>query len=559
MRRREFLIAATAGASLAACASDKRTAFSANAAAVASTVGALLPAAGTGSLSAVIEYDGQVYRYDELNGTDLGPYTDPQNRFVQNSIVTTNEHLPLTVSFRRDRNSDRIEVVFELGRLWSPAAPANLIGYDVTIMWGDKAVYRTNVPQHFWFSRWRWQSAPRPVSGKIDSLIKSGLLPHYDARATFGSAQGVKPQSYQIMQLAGISRYMPETGERDDIGPLTESQAQFICTGSNVALQTLLAQAEAAGTIPWHFRDERTGAPIDVVRYGNATLASPQAGKPFIAGTTTSITADTAHQPAIAYVPFLLTGDPYHLETMQFQATYNIVTWDPGFRYRTHQVRGHAWSLRTLGQVAQVTPDDTPRWMLGRSYFHGLLNKQRDWMSQTFVAAPEPPRGIFRAIDESFGDRGDGDLQAHTYIAPWQEDFEAFILCWLVLMGHNDWEPIARWKIGSTIARTNGKSGWPRSHATPYYLILRRDQNSPWATSWGEAAALNAAAYAKDGSETDHLFAGGALAYPSYTRGVLAMAARLNFPEAKSCYEWINNELRRYATSKPLSYKWAIT
>jgi hypothetical protein len=49
------------------------------------------------------------------------------------------------------------------------------------------------------------------------------------------------------------------------------------------------------------------------------------------------------------------------------------------------------------------------------------------------------------------------------------------------------------------------------------------------------------------------------LAYPSYTRGVLAIAARLDFPQAKSCHEWIDNELKRYAARKALSYKWAIT
>ncbi len=275
-----------------------------------------------------------------------------------------------------------------------------MTSYNVTIMRGDKTVFRTNVPQHYWFSRWRWQSAPRPVTGKVDSLIQSGLLPHYEAGATYGAGRGVKAQSYQIMALAGITSYMPTTGERDDIGPVTESQAEFVCTGNALALQTLLAQAEAAGTIPWHLRDERTGAPLDTIRYDKATIYSPEAGKPFIARTKTGVTVDPAHQPAIAYVPFLLTGDPYHLETMQFQSTYNIVTWPANARYRTHQVRGHAWSLRTLGQLARVTPDATPRWMLRRGYFQELLNKQRDWMTQTFVAASDPPRAVFRSIND---------------------------------------------------------------------------------------------------------------------------------------------------------------
>ena len=62
--------------------------------------------------------------------------------------------------------------------------------------------------------------------------------------------------------------------------------------------------------------------------------------------------------------------------------------------------------------------------------------------------------------------RNDGPLEAHTVVAPWQEEFQAFIYGWLVQMGHGDWEPIFRWKIGSTTGRTDGKSGWIRAHCT---------------------------------------------------------------------------------------------
>ena len=75
--------------------------------------------AGSGPLSAVIEHHGSSYRYDETAGTDFGDFVDPLNRFVQGCVSATHRELPLSVLFRRDRTSDRAEVVFELGRLWA--------------------------------------------------------------------------------------------------------------------------------------------------------------------------------------------------------------------------------------------------------------------------------------------------------------------------------------------------------------------------------------------------------------------------------------------------------
>ena len=76
-------------------------------------------------LSAEIEINGRTYRYQEANARDLGDYIDPQGRFVQTCRMASDSGLPMTVLFRRDRGSDRAEVVFELGRCWS-GEPAHL-------------------------------------------------------------------------------------------------------------------------------------------------------------------------------------------------------------------------------------------------------------------------------------------------------------------------------------------------------------------------------------------------------------------------------------------------
>ena len=67
---------------------------------------------------------------------------------------------------------------------------------------------------------------------------------------------------------------------------------------------------------------------------------------------------DTAHQPSFAFVPYLVTGDHYYLEELQFWTLFNLFASNSGYRelwprvwVKSDQVRGQAWSLRTLGEV----------------------------------------------------------------------------------------------------------------------------------------------------------------------------------------------------------------
>jgi hypothetical protein len=100
--------------------------------------------------------------------------------------------------------------------------PASLAPYTVVISRGDHVLATLNPPQHYRFARWRWQSSPRPVIGKTDSLISQNLLPPYAHSASSGSSPpSMHFAPYTILGLAGVTAYMPQTGERADIGLLT--------------------------------------------------------------------------------------------------------------------------------------------------------------------------------------------------------------------------------------------------------------------------------------------------------------------------------------------------
>lgn len=511
--------------------------------------------AAGGPLAVEIRQAGRTFRYEEVSGADLGDYADPRGKFVQGCVLVVRDDCPVRVMFRPDRGGTRREIVFELGDPWSPN-PANLGPYDVRILRGDAVIAQGSVPAHYWFSRWRWHTAPRKLIARPAELIAQRLLPAFDP-ALARDASHVRATGYTIMNLAGIMAYMPTTGERADIGAVTEAQGEYVCTQSVDALAAVMAQAEAAGTVPWNIRDPKTNAPVDVAAYPQASLYGKEVGRPFIRQAKVPVVVDDSHQPALAYLPYLLTGDPYHLETLQFQATWNILHFPPAYRYSINQVRANAWSMRTLGQAARITPDRVPSWLLPRQKFSRLLESHRDWLLRDFVNGSAPVRTVFRTTMGSFGDIQGGGSHGVT-LAPWQEDMQAFIFGWLVQMGHDDWTPIFRWKLGSTLARTDGKSGWPRAVCAPYEMWLRPSPTSPVANSWVEAWRYTQPHQKIQPSETDHWIRGN-LAYFSYARAVLAIAHQLGVPEAASPLGWVDNEWRRVmGRASGIEYKWAF-
>lgn len=534
--------------------------------------------AGRVPLTAIVTVQGQApVTFREVDGQDLGTYNDPAGRFSQRCILTRNAALPgFAALFRPDVSGGREEVVFELGTLFA-AGVGHLGVYSVDIMAGSALLFRQTMPltfggtapAHYWRSRWRWNPTPRPPTGATASaLIAAGLLPNYSEAITGGFTPASPVSAYAPMGLAGLTGDMRGTGERPEIGPVTEPQADWICTGRASALATMLAQAEASGTFPWHLRDETTGAPIDTFAYPKASMyGQPDAGAvpymPMSFALDGKVVPDAAHEPALAYLPFLLTGDPYYLEEQQSAVNFNIVCQSVNGRAFDvyFAIRAHAWSLRSAAQAAKVTPDTVPAWLLPRSYFVRHLNDNRDWMLANYVNNTVAPYPMFRTIEKTFGDNDESPAApSGTYCQDYMEEFEAFILSWVVRIGFADWRPIFDWKIQNTIARTNGTSGWVRAISTPYRQILRASRADPWLPDWASSWALTSQRYGWVVGDPNVLpISGDDISYPSYSRGVLAAAQGMSVPGAADCYSWLDGQLRTALTTRRyIARKWAI-
>jgi hypothetical protein len=375
------------------------------------------------------------------------------------------------------------------------------------------------------------------------------------------------------MDNAGVRVDVSGTGERNDIGPVTEFQADYIITGRGSSLAALRAQAEASASMPTHVRDEQTHAPVDFFKYPALDWYHDDSGDPWIIGSEAIRDSEgrmicewdlsSSHDPALNYLPFLLTGDPYHLEELQFQgnrtlgrSNYHRVDAKAQIVH-PGQTRGYAWSMRTIFQLAAVTPEQTPSWLKSKAYWRRIVADNLTWFTKTYVDNPSPACSVFAAAT------------AVDDVAPWQEEFLAFCLGWGVMLGFEEWRKAFRWKVRSTLARTDGKSGWPRQWCTPYFMVVSKVEPEDgvytaksrpdiWLKSWKEAWDVHRAD--PDNEVVEPFPDKTSWAQPNsryyllYTRGVLALATHLGVAEAREPYTFVDN----MAKAKTMDYKWAI-
>jgi hypothetical protein len=260
----------------------------------------------------------------------------------------------------------------------------------------------------------------------------------------------------------------------------------------------------------------------------------------------------------LSFLPYAITGDPYFLEELQYQATFDDLIDPPGYKQKVGQVRSSAWSLRTLAQVATMTPDNVPSWLRPKSSWTTMLGQVRDSYRSRFVDGREPPQTVFHTTQTAFDDRGGGPVPPGVQINPWQEDFQCLSLGWIALLGHEGWESIFRWKLAQTIARTDGRSGWNRAVATPGSIMLRATKDAPWCTSWAEAWALNQRVQNFPPPSDEWV---GLLTPLTFTRAALAMGMQLGVAEARGSFAWADGQLRSKLAGqrKKMPYRFALS
>lgn len=345
-----------------------------------------------------------------------------------------------------------------------------------------------NFPYARWKRSFHIGHDPIHIKHNIDYLIGTKVTSNYDRRVKpsektlAGYVTEMTGPTFAPMGNGPFQKAMGTTGGRPDIGLAPDSYAMTILTMDKRAKAMMLASADAAGSWSAHRRDTSNGPaagrPIDIIHfpYGSligtlgdtknrATGQSEKMPKPVSSST---LGADTSHQPAFAYIPYLLTGDYFYLEELHFWSNYNLYSLLPAYRdfdkglFKGGQVRAQAWTLRTLAEAAYVTPDDHP----AKASFHYWMNTNAENYSSHFMAGPSSNSlGIITSGYAFAYNDGRG-------IAPWQDDFFTSAVGHAVELGFDNFRPLLDWKAKFPIGRMTDK-GFCWINASVYELNVR--------------------------------------------------------------------------------------
>lgn len=391
-------------------------------------------------------------------------------------------HLSARLHTRLYEDGQRIrtDVVLENTRTWTPA-PANFT-YDLTIKRHGTVLHKQPRFTHYHHARWHkvvWSGNAQAPLAKVrhhmpyfiasKAVMNYNLaLPDTETLLASEASQLAKARLLQAdlgpMGNARLNPYFPSTGGRPERGPVPFWTALYLVTQDQRAMDSMMANADASAAVPIHHRDEKTDYPIDLDTYPKASLRSgnsiPVVPK---ASDSTIWSPDIAHQSSFTYIPYLVTGDLFHLEGMMFWAAYNMMSLNPEYRQGTlgivepTEVRGQAWAMRSLWEVYTSLPDSHPR----KAYHAKRLENNLNYYANKYVAGNSviPPLGMVVSSQTGGGD-----------IAPWQNDFMA--LTWS-LMAEND-EPKAKvfldWISRFTVGRfMSDEQGFCAAKAAEYY------------------------------------------------------------------------------------------
>jgi hypothetical protein len=396
---------------------------------------------------------------------------------------------------------------------WMFSSGKTDLNYDVTINQGGQKVYSATGVQQYLYSMWDHEvdsagTISPNVQYDIPYMEATGAIPAYDT--SFGVSDSAIQTSYNGLNATNtgpmgtgeVTTYMPDTGGRPDIGPQPNWVAQWLTSQNATARTVMMADADASGSVPWHFTDESTGKPINEQTYPTFWQDSrgpiaPANGWPQYGGGTVSAdgdpwSPDPAHMPDLNYIAYLTSGSHYQLDLLEAQADYAITSSAPAYGDglwtlsattsnssvgSSNQGRAIAWDLREIADAAYITPDSDPL----KTYFVSELDANMNSLVKQYIT---------NGADASYGQLS-GFIQGyqHDWVAPWQQNYIVTSLAEIAGMdipqASNDAVQMLNY-MNDFVAGlyTNGGNGFAPLDGAAYWLQTRDPTTGAPYTTW---------------------------------------------------------------------------
>src|SRR3954468_5159265 len=374
---------------------------------------------------------------------------------------------------------------------------ATTVTYDATITVNGQAVFTKAAVQHYYLTRWRktfrFGTTPAAaITPDMTPFYNAGALPPYLSLVANIVSSPTGP-SYEILQSGALTTNMPDHGGRAELGPYPDWTARYLVNKNQTQRMFVLANGDLAGSWPVHVREAENSlksgvGPEHLVSINQRpTLWLDQRaqgdGYDYVKGTPLPIREfgstvpgpgqsplipDNAHQPSLAYVPYLLTGDRYYAEEMAFWANYTMIRTYPGDGVRSstgiienNEVRGYGWGLRNIVDAAAMYADASAV----RSYLVAKVTNNLQWLDN-YANAQDLATNPFQIL--WLFERPDGD----QYISMWEQTYLMHAIDRARQQGftgglaHRD--AIAR----SQLKLFNSEPDYPRAQGAPYIVAV---------------------------------------------------------------------------------------
>ena len=423
------------------------------------------------------------------------------------SAGSTHPHLTARFAIRTYTGTRKTRVDVTIENNWAyEAAPQNFT-YDAQIVVGGQPVFAKAGLTHYHHARWRkmfwWGGEPMVhIKHNTAYLIGTKALPNYDktvvvSETTLANMKKNWTGARTEPMGAGMANpYMPSTGGRPDIGLLPGWAATYLVSMDKRAKEVTLGMGDMGGSWSAHYRDQKTDRPVSIVDFPYMTISGNR-GDTYnpvtkqmeafpVCATTDGCKSvnvhDTAHQPGFAYLPYLVTGDYYYLEELQFWAMFNTFSSNPHYReygkglFKSDQVRGQGWSMRTAGEVAYITPDTDPL----KKQFENVVNLNLDWYNANYTNS---------ATANSLGVLINGyalGYNSGTGLAPWQDDFFSAAVGHVAELGFEKAKPLMIWKAKFPVDRMTAPGACWIDGAI-YAMKVRDSSTSPLYSTMAQA------------------------------------------------------------------------
>ncbi|MGZ3239204.1 MAG: RIFT barrel domain-containing protein, partial [Burkholderiaceae bacterium] len=285
------------------------------------------------------------------------------------------------------------------------------------------------------------------------------------------------------LAINGLERYMAQTGGRPDIGYTTMWNTTWLLTQDSRAATVALAQGDAGGAVPWNYKLANghwltpgdwpniligfNGGPhngtdgIANIAYTNYPGNDPAAWFP-----------DPGHQPNLAYIPYIMTGQRWYLDRLNAQAAFGEISSTPfssgpyqaAGRYAGQLLTGIVPSLAGTADIV-IAPDNQLRaaaWTMREIQEAAFVGKPGSFEQGFFTQAVVDNWNYFLAMKPTLtAQQGQaagwlpntyGSGYPQIIMAPWQQDYFTGIAALGAMMGYSGAQGYINWQKGGWLS-----------------------------------------------------------------------------------------------------------